>query len=55
MESNDELKTLILKAVRAIILMSLKIEDFCSDNIWIDKISYGDILIYNISYKILFV
>ena len=44
---------MILKALYVIISMTIKIEHFDLDNILLDKKWYENILVYNISYKIL--
>ena len=44
---------MILKALYVIISMTIKTEHFDLDNILLDKKWYENILIYNISYKIL--
>ena len=48
-------KKLILKLVYVIVSVTIKFEDFDIDNILIDKKSYKDFLVYNISYKPLIV
>ena len=53
MESNNEVKKLVLKILCVIILMTLKTEDFDLDNILIDEKSCKNILVYNISHKTL--
>ena len=42
---------MILKIVHAIILMTIKIENFNVDNFLIEEKSYENTLVYNISYK----
>ena len=52
MKSNDELKEIDLKSRTCYYFDDIiKIEDFDFDNILIDEKSYGNILVYNISYK----
>ena len=54
MESNDELNKIDIKNHACYLFNDIiKIEDFDLDNILIDEKSYEDILVYNISYKIL--
>ena len=52
MESNDELKEIDIKSQACYYFADvIKIEGFGFDNILLDKKSYEDILIYDISYK----
>ena len=51
LNSNDELKEMILKIVCYYFDDIIKIENFNLDNILIDEKSYENILVYNISYK----
>ena len=44
-------KTFVLKIVPVIISETIKLKDFDLDNILIDKNSFENILIYDISYK----
>ena len=46
-------KKSVLKIARAIILMTIKFQDFDCESILLDKKSYGNISVYDISYKIL--
>ena len=50
---NNELKKVPLKITRAIILMTIKIEDFDFGNILLDEKSYETIMIYDVLYKTL--
>ena len=47
----NNFKTFVLKVARVIISMTIKVEDFDTDNILIDEKSHENILIYGISYK----
>ena len=52
MESNDELKEIDIKSCTCYYFDGIiNIEDFNLDNILIDEKSYGNILVYDISYK----
>ena len=54
MVSNDKLKEINIKNRLCYYFNDMiKIEDFDFDNILLDEKSYGNILIYDISYKIL--
>ena len=52
MESNDKLKEIDIKNCTCYYFDDIsKVKDFDLDNILIDKKSYENILVYNISYK----
>ena len=53
MDSNDELKEIDIKNTCCYFDYIIKIEDFDLNNISIDEKSNENILVYNISYKIL--
>ena len=56
MESNNKLKEISVKNCTCYCFDdTIKCEDFNLDNILIDKKSYNNILVYNISYKTLMV